>query len=342
MVALKPRDVETFVARPSPAQPIVLVYGPDAGLVRERASALMHATVDDPDDPFSVVRLDGEAVASEPLRLVEEANTIPLFGGKRIIWLRAGSKNNIVPAIEALLSAPSPECRVIIEAGDLRKTSPLRSLCERAKNSVALPCYGDDESRLARLIDEELRTAGLTIAPDARVALIPFLGGDREASRNELRKLTTYAQGRGRITVEDVFAIVADASALALDEIADAVFTGRLAELEVSFRKARNAGTAPGAIIGAVLRHAMVLHRMALAAAAGGSAEEAMRAARPPVHFSRQDAIEGALQRWSAERLMSAIAQLDDALLQARKFNVLDETLAHRALTSLAAGARRR
>src|SRR5262245_5242821 len=39
MVALKGADIDKFVARPDPARPIVLVFGPDAGLVRERAEA---------------------------------------------------------------------------------------------------------------------------------------------------------------------------------------------------------------------------------------------------------------------------------------------------------------
>ena len=39
MVALKAAQVDAFVARPDPARPIVLVFGPDAGLVRERAEA---------------------------------------------------------------------------------------------------------------------------------------------------------------------------------------------------------------------------------------------------------------------------------------------------------------
>ena len=37
MVAIKNQDADAFVARPNPAQPVVLVFGPDAGLVHERA-----------------------------------------------------------------------------------------------------------------------------------------------------------------------------------------------------------------------------------------------------------------------------------------------------------------
>src|SRR5882762_9161928 len=141
MVALKAHQVDAFVAKP--AQPVVLVFGPDSGLVHERAQALIRASVDDVNDPFSLARLDGDELAGEPTRLVEEANTIPLFGGRRAVWVKAGARN-IAPAVEALLGAAPPDCRVVIEAGDLRKSAPLRTLCEGAKNAAALPCYADE------------------------------------------------------------------------------------------------------------------------------------------------------------------------------------------------------
>src|SRR5215471_12465110 len=156
MVALKGSDIERFVARPDRARPIVLVFGPDAGLVHERAEALIRASVDDPKDPFQLARLDGDDLAGEPTRLVEEANTIPLFGGRRAVWVKAGARS-FAPAVEALVAAPAPDCRVVIEAGDLKRNAPLRVICERARNAAALPCYVDSEKDLVRLIDDEMR-----------------------------------------------------------------------------------------------------------------------------------------------------------------------------------------
>src|SRR3954449_12804975 len=81
MVALTSSDIESFVARPDPSRAVVLVFGPDAGLVSERVDAIVRASVDDPGDPFALVRLDGETLASDPARLADEALTVPLFGG---------------------------------------------------------------------------------------------------------------------------------------------------------------------------------------------------------------------------------------------------------------------
>ena len=103
MVAVKNSEVDGFIARLDPARPVTLVFGPDAGLVSERVNAIVKASVDDPNDPFSLVRLEGEELTANPGRLVEEAQTIPLFGGRRAVWVKAGSRN-IAPAVEALLA----------------------------------------------------------------------------------------------------------------------------------------------------------------------------------------------------------------------------------------------
>src|SRR5262249_54368910 len=154
-----------------------------------------------------------------------EANTVPLFGGRRAVWVKAGSRN-FAAAVEALLKAASPDCRVVIEAGDLKRNAPLRVVIERAANAAALPCYADAERDVARLLDDEMRDAGLSIAPDARAALLPLLGGDRLASRSEVRKLALFARGRERVELDDVMAVVSDASTLALDSLIDAMLTG--------------------------------------------------------------------------------------------------------------------
>jgi DNA polymerase III subunit delta len=338
MVALKTADIDKFLARPDPARPVVLVFGPDLGLVSERVNALIKASVDDVNDPFSLIRLEAEELSANPARLVEEAQTIPLFGGRRAVWAKAGSRN-IAPAVEAVLALPSIECRVVIEAGDLRRNAPLRVVCERAKNAAALPCYADTERDLARLIDGEMREAGLALKPEARAMLIPLLGGDRVASRNELRKLALYARGRGEVDVDDITAVVSDASALALDELIDTAFAGRPAELEAQLAKVRAAGSPVGSIFFAAQRQLAQLHRWRTAIESG--APFSIDSVQPPLHFRRKASVEAALKQWTTARLLAAMSELAEAVLASRKTPVLADTIAERALLSLATKARR-
>ncbi len=338
MVAIKAANVDAFVARSDPARPVILVFGPDAGLVSERVTELVKAAVDDVNDPFALARLEGEDLTANPARLVEEAQTIPLFGGRRAVWVKAGGRN-IAPAVEALLDVDIVDCRIVIESGDLRRNAPLRVLCERAKNAVALPCYADSERDRAQLIDSEMRAAGLAIAPDARTLLVPLLGGDRSASRSELNKLVLYAHGQKQVSVDDVMAVVSDASGLALDDIVDAAFAGRPAELETQLAKARTAGANAGSMLFAAQRQVAQLHKWRLAIEEGASFS--LDAVQPPLHFRRKDLVGVALKAWSAARLATAMAELADAVLDSRRKPALADTIAERALLAIAANGRR-
>jgi len=341
VVALRGREIDAYLARPDPARPIVLLYGPDAGLVRERADALLASAVDDPNDPFSLVRLDGDELSAEPSRLVDEALTIPLFGGRRAIRVRAGSRN-FASGVDALADAPLKDCRIVIEAGELRPESPLRKACERARTAVAIACYPDTERDLAKLIDDELGGADLRIAADARAVLITLLGGDRQTSRNELRKLTLYAHGEGEVTLENVMAVTADASELKIDPIIDGAFAGDAAAVETEFAKAMVAGTYPGVIISAAQRQAAWLHKSALAVADGTPISAVLESGFPRLHFSRRAGVEAALRNFSAARLAAIIDQLATSALEIRKQAPLAAALAQRALMSIAVNAKRR
>jgi DNA polymerase-3 subunit delta len=341
MVALRGRDIDGYLAAPDAARPIALLYGPDAGLVRERADALIATAVDDPTDPFALVKIDGDDLAAEPSRLIDEAMTVPLFGGRRAIRVKAGSRN-FSSGVETLTAMPLKDCRVVIEAGELRPDSPLRKICERAKSAVAIACYPDTERDLARLIDDELRAASLRIAADARAALMASLGGDRQASRNELRKLALYAHGAGEITLEHVMAVISDASDLKLDPIVDGAFAGKPALVESEFAKALAAGTYPGVIIAAAQRHAAALHKASLAVEEGASASSAVDGGFPRLHFSRKANVETALRSFNPARLRGVIDQLAAAALDMRRQAPLAAIIAQRALLAIAVNARRR
>jgi DNA polymerase-3 subunit delta len=341
VVALRGKDIDAFLARPDPARPIILLYGPDAGLVRERAEALLASAVDDPNDPFSLVRLDGDELSAEPSRLVDEAMTVPLFGGRRAIRVRAGSRS-FASGVDTLADSPLKDCRIVIEAGELRAESPLRKACERAKTAVAIACYPDGERDLAKLIDDELRASSLRLAPDARGVLMALLGGDRQASRNELRKLTLYAHGGGEITLDDVMAVVADASELKIDPIVDGAFAGKPEQVETEFAKAMIAGTYPGVIISAAQRQAAWLHKSALAVDEGTPISTLLDSGFPRLHFSRKSNVEMALRNFSVARLAGIIDQLANAALDMRKQTSLAAAIGQRTLLSIAANAKRR
>jgi DNA polymerase-3 subunit delta len=342
MALLKGGDVDAYVARTDTRPQIALICGPDAGLVRERVNAVLAKAVDDPNDPFSLARLDGDALAEDPQRLVDEANTMPLFGGRRAVHVKAGGKN-IVTAVEMLTDAPpGADCRVVIEAGDLARSAPLRTFCERAKEIAVIICYADGERDVARVIDDEMRQAGLAIAPDARALLMSLLGGDRLASRNEIQKLVLYAHGQQCIEADDVMAVASDAGALEISTIADAAFAGKPDDVRTQYARLIGEGTLPSVIASNALRQVMQLHRARLAMDTGEPLDQAVGGFRPALHFRRKPQVEAALRNWTSARLEKAMAQFADVALESRRRPTLADAVVERALLAAAQAARRR
>jgi DNA polymerase-3 subunit delta len=340
LTAVRSGEADRFVSQPPADTKLFLVYGSDSGLVRERASKLLRALVDDPADPFQLVELEGDELAGDPLRLADEANTIPLFGGRRAVHVGLGSKN-ILPALEPLLSAAA-ETAVLIEAGALKRDHALRKLFEKERSAAAIECSPDNAADVQRLINEELKAAGLSLDDDARETLVALLGEDRLSTRSEIGKLVLAAHGRKRITLEDVETLVCDASTTAHDDAVLQAFSGEIDALPGAFERLMATGGEPSVILAAALRYAVALHRARLAIDSGQSPDQAMGLVmRSGIGFGRRVLIEKHLRSWSRERLLRAIRALADLIGRTRREQRLGPAIAERALLSIAEGAKR-
>lgn len=337
MVAVKNSEAERFVKAPPPAIFLFLVYGPDAGLVRERATKLACARVDDRRDPFQCAELSGDAVAADPLLLLDEAHTVPLFGGRRIIVVETGSKS-VAPALERLIAAPPPEhCSVIVTAPDLKRDAPLRKLVEGARSGAAIACYPDAEQDLDALIDAALREASLTIAPEARGLLRSALGEDRLASRAELSKLALYARDKERIEASDVEDIVALGSNVAADRLAFEAFSGKASGAGEAFDHALAKGGDAGQVIASALRYALALHRARLAVDRERRVEAGVGLLlRAGFGFVPRPVVESHLSVWPAARIETLFEPLRASLKRARAHGETASMEAARALLRIA------
>ncbi len=339
MTILKGAEIDRFLAAPDERRPIVLIYGPDAGLVSERGRMVASRIAPDLNDPFTVTRLDGDVLAGDPARLVDEARTMPMFGGRRLIWIRAGEKP-IAAALQPLLASPPEAATIVVEAGDLKKNAALRTDAERSGAAAVIPCYADGEAEVKRLISDEARQAGLQVEPAALTLLAQLLGGDRAASRAEIRKVCLYCHGQAAITVADVEAVAGDSLDLGVDEIVDAAAGGRPDILDGLLLRAEAGGLAVHQIMAAMNRHFLALHKARLSIDDGQPARFAVERFEPPVFFRRKAAVERQLGLWTTERLNRTIARLAEATYETRAKSKLSAAIASRVLMSIATTAR--
>ena len=336
---IAPREAERFLREPDPDVRAVLIYGPDGGLVRERAEALHRTVVGDPTDPFRTAELTPADLKDGPARLTDEAAALSMTGGRRAVRLRAAD-DGLTPVLQEFLADTPGEALVIVEAGDLSARSPLRKIFEGAKTGAAVPCYRDDERSLSRIIDESLRTHGLTASPDARAYLAANLGGDRQLTRQELDKLALYkGPAGGTVELEDAQAIVGDSAERSLEDLAYAVADGNLGELERTLQRSFREGAQPIAVVRAVARHLQRLHLVAGQAAGGAPSDQAIGQLRPPVFWKLKERFKDQAAGWPPRALARALQRLLDAEMASKQTGAPAQVVCARALLETAANA---
>jgi DNA polymerase III subunit delta len=339
MVAIKAHQADAFLKAVERVPAAVLFYGSDAGLVGERAAALARQLAE--REAGEIVRFDDADLDDDPARISVELQTIPMFGGRKIVRATAGRRVNAA-ALKPLVETNAIEGFLIVEAGNLRPDETLRALFERSAHAAAVACFPDEARDLEAMIGQVLGAAGIEIAPEARRLLLSRLGADRALSRAEVQKLALFARGKARIEEADVEAAVGDAAEMALDRIVLASASGRAADAVAECDRSVAGGDSAQSVIAALQRHYVRLHRLRSGYDAGRSLDDVMRALKPPPHFRQKAALEQQCRDWTLAGLDAALARIADAAKEARLNSALEGALAERLLLDLGALAKQK
>lgn len=336
MTEIKSHEFETFLQRKQTGFRIFVLYGPDRGLVSERAIDIAKRCSVALNDPFSVIRLDVGDVANDPGRILDEMQSVGLFGGERLVWIKgAANEKGLIDALRILDQNPTGGSTLIVEAGDLKKGSGTRKVAEASRLIACIACYADDKKALNALIDNELSQSGLRITPDAREVLLDSLGGDRIASRNEIRKLALYCKGEGVIDEHHVREIIGDASAISSDDAVDAILSGDRAGFLHAAEKIVQSKTPLFLVLQGCLRQFQLLDVMRSEMDEKKvTAGQVMQSLGRGIHFKRKAVVERALRTWTAPAIAREMNRIQAAILQSRQRQGLEESIVLHTLLS--------
>ncbi|HCX14344.1 MAG TPA: DNA polymerase III subunit delta [Rhodospirillaceae bacterium] len=342
---IPPGRADAFSANPDSGVRSILVYGPDAGLVRERLNILTRSVADSIDDPFRVSEFSADQLRDDPARLRDEAAGLALTGGRRVVRIRDAT-DKTADLFAKFLENPVGDALVLVDSRDLGPRSKLRTVFEKANDAAALACYSDDTQSLEAIIRSSLKAAGLQIAPEALGWLTSHLGGDREQSRSEIEKLIVYmgpdAAARNTvITEDDILACVGDNAAIGLDNLTYAVCEGDQAMVRRAYGLMIAEAVSPISILTSVSRHFMRLYETRGHLKDGKNIDEAASRLRPPVFFKYKRRFQIQAGRWSEDLLIRGLELLMKAELSAKSTDMPTIAVVERTLIQLAQVGRR-
>jgi DNA polymerase-3 subunit delta len=336
---VKPAEADRFLAKLPADLVAVMFYGPDQGLVRERAEKVITSIVPDLRDPFRIAEIEGAALAEDPGRLYAEAAALSMTGGRRVVRVRAAT-NTLAKSFAPFLAEAKSDALVVVEAGDLARDSSLREAFADSPRAASIACYLDSPETIAELVRSSLKVQGAAIASDALEEAVSLLGADRGTTRREVEKLLLYMHGQKTVTLENVRAIMGDEAEARIEEACDAAGEGDAPRLDRTLERLWTAGVSPVGLLRVAMGH---FQRLALAkaqVAKGESADTIIRRARPPIHFTRVTGFRIQLRNWSESRLGDALDLLLETEALCKTTAVPAEAACGRALITIAAWAK--
>jgi len=181
-----------------------LLYGPELSVISYRFNIIAKKICPDLSDPFLVVNVNKERLAENKSLLVEEFYSFSMLGGRKLILV----KNCDIAAAGALKElfsdseyAKKSDNFILIEAGDLEKSSALRKLCEDNYGFATIPCYEDDERSIKNFISDELKRRGIKFTRDVVEFIYDQLGKNRQIILSELEKIAIFLGNDSELTL---------------------------------------------------------------------------------------------------------------------------------------------
>lgn len=186
-------------------------------------------------------------------RFRESVQTVPMFGGRRVVWLkdvsfladtvtgRAEGTLKLVEDLQALLEGVvSAETAVLITAAPVDRRRAFPKWCEKNADFMLVGGDGDGAGEaLAGVVLAEARELGVTFEPDALQLLLAKIGANTRFLIAETHKLAAYASPEPPptpnstaqavvITEADVAELTPNAAQGDFFEAAEAFFSGDL------------------------------------------------------------------------------------------------------------------
>ncbi len=227
------------------AKSFIFICGPDDFLVDRLGKARFSTLAAEVTDEFSREVLSGFAnnvgeVETALNRFRESVQTVALFGGRRVVWLkdvnfladsvtgRAESTLKLVEELQELLGRINPdETAVLITAAPVDRRRAFPKWCE--KNADFTLVGGDDDGgALEGVVLAEAKAVGVTITPDATRLLLAKVGPNTRLLVEEVRKLAAYADDGGKIEDAHVAELTPNVAEGDFFESAEAFFNGDL------------------------------------------------------------------------------------------------------------------
>ena len=251
----------------------------------------------------------------------------------------ASSLSGLLERVEK--GGPKPEGVLILDVGDIGRSSKTRKIFEDSGHAWSLQLYEATRDELLGVARAEAKAAGASIEPDALSAVLEAVAQDTDSVAAEVQKLAVYAGPAGLIDLACVEAVGSGGREAGLDEAIDAAFSGHPILMVQRLEQAFGGGAHPVAILNGTGRRVRLLLQVRAGVEGGGNAADILKHPKMGVFWKRQAEVARQVGLWSRAALEDVLTATLEADGQVKRAGSPDTALVEQLLIRIAKRAER-
>lgn len=316
-----------------------LLFGTDFSVVADCAERIIQMILPQKDD-FSLVKITKNQLKETPTLLLDEGNTVSMWGGRRVVWLKEAD-NTHTEQVEDYLNHIKTDTFLLLSGDNLLKNASLRVLCENADDFFAIACYEDSESDSRLLIRNILKSNNFIFSEEIIDFLSARLNENRLTTKNEIEKLITFLGDKKEITLKDVELCIPDIKTSTMDSLCFFVAGGNQSEADKSTAILLSDGETAVGIVRALIQYFNKLLIGCDMKERNTTPDLITKKLLRANQYMFKETLLSHIRIWNKEMLLKTLILLNETEEQTKSTGFIPETVLMRTITMITGLARK-
>ena len=280
----------------------ILIHGQDRGKVNEKLLAILKRLNSLNQKSMEIINFDPDEFYKSENYFYDLVYQKSFFSKITLIRINLDlfkTEKDILPALENLIFDKANY--IIIESKYLPKNSLILPLFKKNDASALITCY--QETNVKQSILKYLKLYSLSLDDYSLSYLIDKFGNDTLITKNEIKKLALYSNGK-KISYTNILEAIGDNSLISLHELTDSIGIEKKVKINYLYEKTLNLGLNYIVLLKSISRHLRIILE------AKSNNLKSAKDIKPLIHFSRHTKINQQIKSISIKQLKVYLTQI--------------------------------
>ena len=323
---------------------IILLYGPNIGLVDLMYKKTIEILAIDTNDPFSFSKINGDEFKDKPSTLHDNINTLNVFSEKKFILLNLMDVSITKSQENVILEATKTENQnylLLIKAANLKISSFVRFF-QNTNNSITVPCYEEKITNIHSKLSILFSKHKISFKNDFLKNLICKLGSNSLTNEMEIDKLDVFLTNNKNVTEEMIFTLIAKNDDINFNKVIENCSNGNPSEALRSFENIYDNQATSITIIRMFVNHFKLIEKVLLLFDHNKNLVNVIENIRPPIFFKKKEFVIFQCKVWNLKLISLILTRLIELEFKCKLNHAVEKTLLSQFILSTSVLAKNR